>query len=86
MNLAGKPFGLGLRLSNDAAMSLSDPQRISEFNEFLAKNNLYVFTTNAFPYGTFHGERIKENVYLPDWRYTAIWKQVMMCWNSLPGL
>lgn len=64
-----KPFGLGLRLSNNAATTLSDPVRISEFNDFLAINNLYVFTSNAFPYGAFHNQRIKENVYLPDWRY-----------------
>ncbi len=41
-----KPFGLGLRLSNDAATTLSDPQRISEFNKFLAENNLYIFMQN----------------------------------------
>lgn len=63
------PFGLGLRLSNEAASSLSDPQKIAEFNDFLTANNLYVFTVNAFPYGLFHKERVKENVYLPDWRY-----------------
>jgi sugar phosphate isomerase/epimerase len=64
-----EPFGLGLRLSNDAATTLSDPQRLSEFIQFLADNNLYVFTVNAFPFGIFHKERVKENVYLPDWRY-----------------
>ena len=64
-----KPFGLGLRLSNEAAITLSDPTKISELNEFLAENNLYVFTANAFPYGAFHKQRVKENVYLPDWRY-----------------
>ena len=29
---------------------------------------MYVFTLNGFPYGTFHGARVKEEVYLPDWR------------------
>ena len=28
----------------------------------------YVPTINGFPYGAFHRERVKENVYLPDWR------------------
>ena len=28
---------------------------------------LYVFTLNAFPYGPFHGTRVKEEVYQPDW-------------------
>src|SRR6185436_7574705 len=27
----------------------------------------YVFTMNGFPYGQFHGTRVKEQVYLPDW-------------------
>ncbi|MGD0253634.1 MAG: metabolite traffic protein EboE, partial [Verrucomicrobiota bacterium] len=27
----------------------------------------YVFTINGFPYGRFHGARIKEQVYAPDW-------------------
>ena len=33
-----------------------------------AEQNLYVFTINGFPYGCFHGARVKENVYVPDWR------------------
>ena len=28
----------------------------------------YVFTLNAFPLGPFHGTRVKERVYEPDWR------------------
>ena len=27
-----------------------------------------MFTINAFPYGSFHGTRVKEQVYEPDWR------------------
>ncbi|MGH8707175.1 MAG: metabolite traffic protein EboE, partial [Burkholderiales bacterium] len=30
-------------------------------------HGLYVFTINGFPYGVFHGTRVKEQVYLPDW-------------------
>ena len=26
-----------------------------------------MFTINGFPFGRFHGERVKERVYLPDW-------------------
>ncbi len=61
------PFGVGLRLSARAAQDLSAPKSLEELIEFLHENNLYVFTINAFPYGQFHGARIKENVYLPDW-------------------
>ena len=64
----GKAFGIGLRLSARAARELNSGNALAEFREFLARNNLYVFTINGFPYGTFHGTRVKEEVYLPDWR------------------
>ncbi len=61
-------FGIGLRLSARAARELSSGDALAEFREFLARKKLYVFTINGFPYGTFHGTRVKEEVYLPDWR------------------
>lgn len=64
----GKPFGVGLRLSALAARELSAPRVLAELRDFLARENLYVFTINGFPYGPFHGTRVKEDVYLPDWR------------------
>jgi len=63
----GEPFGIGLRLSNCAAIGLSDRETLLEFQRWLGKNNCYVFTMNGFPYGKFHAERVKENVYRPDW-------------------
>ena len=65
------PFGVGLRLSALAARSLSAPEALAEFVGFLRQNDLYVFTINGFPYGPFHGTRVKEGVYLPDWRDEA---------------
>lgn len=62
------PFGIGLRLSAAAAEELERPERLAAFGEFLADGNYYVFTVNGFPYGAFHGQRVKEQVYLPDWR------------------
>ncbi len=64
----GQPFGIGLRLSAQAAQTLSEPAAMNELREFLDANALYIFTLNGFPYGTFHGARVKEAVYLPDWR------------------
>lgn len=64
-------FGIGLRLAASAASALAAPQALQEFREFLARERLYVFTINGFPYGTFHGTRVKEDVYLPDWRDPA---------------
>ncbi len=62
------PFGIGLRLSGRAAADLADPATFDEFAAFLARERMYVFTINGFPYGAFHGTRVKEDVYLPDWR------------------
>ena len=63
-----QPFGLGLRLSNTAVNSLAEPNTLSAFREFLDSHSLYAFTINGFPYGAFHGTRVKERVYAPDWR------------------
>ncbi len=61
------PFGLGLRLGARAAAELDDPAALRDAAHYLASERLYVFTINGFPYGTFHGTRVKENVYAPDW-------------------
>ena len=63
----GKPYGIGLRLSAQAAQELNTPCMIAEFQEWLEANNCYVFTINGFPYGAFHGTRVKEQVFKPDW-------------------
>lgn len=64
----GGGFGLGLRLSHRAADELNAPGAIDELRGLLAREALYVFTINGFPYGPFHGEPVKESVYQPDWR------------------
>ena len=62
-----RPFGVGLRLSAVAAATLAQPAELDAFRAFLRDSGLYVFTINGFPYGPFHGTRVKEEVYLPDW-------------------
>lgn len=65
---ASDPYGIGLRLSAAAANDLSsDLAKRIEFRKWLDETNSYVFTINGFPYGTFHGSRVKEQVYAPDW-------------------
>src|SRR5688572_29587063 len=63
----GQPFGIGLRLSNQAARELADPKICLEFQRWLEKNGCYIFTINGFPFGRFHGGRVKEQVFSPDW-------------------
>lgn len=63
----GQPYGIGLRLSAQAARDLSDPATLLAFQKWLEAHECYVFTINGFPYGRFHGDRVKEDVYMPDW-------------------
>jgi hypothetical protein len=63
-----RPMGIGLRLSGAAAADLGEPRALAGLIAFLQQSDLYVFTINAFPYGSFHGTRVKEKVYEPDWR------------------
>lgn len=62
-----RSFGLGLRLSAAATEALAAPAAMAELEALLAGENAYVFTLNGFPYGAFHGGRVKEQVYAPDW-------------------
>jgi sugar phosphate isomerase/epimerase len=63
-----QPFGLGLRLSAQAAGELAQPALLDGLKSFLRANGLYAFTINGFPYGRFHGAPVKDQVYAPDWR------------------
>ena len=62
------PFGIGLRLSAAAARELAEPEALGALVAFLERRRCYVFTLNGFPHGRFHGTRVKEAVYLPDWQ------------------
>ena len=67
----GKPYAIGLRLSDLASRELSEPSTLRAFQQWLADENCYVFTINGFPFGDFHGTRVKEQVYVPDWTSEA---------------
>ena len=60
-------FGLGLRASMQSITDLQEPSTLARFSQWLRDENLYVFTVNGFPYGTFHGTQVKADVYRPDW-------------------
>ncbi|MBF0375746.1 MAG: metabolite traffic protein EboE, partial [Alphaproteobacteria bacterium] len=61
-------MGVGLRLSAAAALTLERPERLAAFRRFLDEHDLEVVTLNGFPFGAFHGRRVKDEVYRPDWR------------------
>lgn len=62
-----KSYAIGLRLGETAARELKETENLTAFQRWLESNDCYVFTINGFPYGKFHGARVKEQVYQPDW-------------------
>jgi len=63
----GRSYAVGLRLGQRAASELARPDTLLAFQRWLERHDCYVFTINGFPYGNFHGSRVKEQVYAPDW-------------------
>ena len=64
-----KSFGVCIRLSANTAQTLAaSPAERDKLKKFLADNDMYIYTANAFVYGHFKGELVKEQVYEPDWR------------------
>lgn len=68
---ADEAFAIGLRLSAVAARELLEDDHLAKLKEWLEETNTYVFTINGFPYGSFHGTRVKEQVFKPDWTEQA---------------
>jgi hypothetical protein len=63
-----QPFGVCLRTSAPSAAALSaDPAKRATLQQYFADQGLYLYTANAFVYGVFKKQVIKEDVYEPDW-------------------
>ena len=60
----GEPFPIELRLSESLLRELAD---VASLKTFLDAHGLALVTINAFVMPAFHGERVKERVYLPGW-------------------
>ena len=66
--LGVRRLSLGLWLSRRSASELvASPDARSRLREALEANGLELATLNGFPYGDFHAERVKAEVYRPDW-------------------
>ncbi len=63
----GQPLPVGLWLSAQTARQILTENRLAEFSGFLESNGLTAFTMNGFPYGNFHADTVKYQVYTPDW-------------------
>ena len=61
-------FGVSLRISHASSETLiNSPEKRAELRKFLDDNNMYLYTVNAFPFGPFKNQIVKEQVYEPDW-------------------
>lgn len=64
-------FAIGLRLSAVAASQLLEGNRLARFHSWLDEHKLYVAIVNGFPFGSFHAQIVKADVFAPDWRDPA---------------
>ena len=64
---SAQPFPLGIWLSGRAAREI-EQSGSQAFVDWMRETGCFVQSLNGFPYGAFHGVRVKEQAYLPDWR------------------
>ncbi len=83
---ADRPFGIGLRLSAQAAQTLLEGENLINFRDWLGDHHMYVFTMNAFPYGGFHQQVVKDKVHAPDWTTTDRLKYTLNTFDILSDL
>ena len=79
-------FAIGLRLGAQAASELYTQSELLGFQKWLEAKNCYVFTINGFPYGNFHGQRVKDDVYRPDWTTTERLEYTVLLFEILAEL
>src|SRR4051812_31742835 len=85
-------FPLSVWLSGRAVRDL-DAAGDAAFVEWCRAHRCHVRSINGFPFGTFHGVRVKEAVYQPDWRqgerldYTERLARILARWlGDEPGV
>jgi len=62
------PIAAGLWLAASVIEELNSSEAALEsLAQTLWQHDLVCYTLNTFPYGDFHSDRVKEQVYLPDW-------------------
>ena len=64
----------------------ADPGAIDQLQGWLAEHRFSCHTLNAFPFGDFHSERVKEQVYLPDWADVRRLDYTRSCSQLLAGI
>jgi sugar phosphate isomerase/epimerase len=62
------PVAAGLWLAASVIREIRDDrENLEQLAQTLWQNDLCCYTLNTFPFGDFHSDRVKEQVYLPDW-------------------
>jgi sugar phosphate isomerase/epimerase len=80
-------LGVGLWLAAPVARGLAeDPGALTKFRAELDARGLGVCTLNAFPYGGFHHEVVKQAVYHPRWTEPERLGYTLDCVTVLSGL
>ncbi|HZL34368.1 MAG TPA: metabolite traffic protein EboE [Tepidisphaeraceae bacterium] len=83
----GRPLAAGLWLAQPVVRELlGAPDGVARFADGLARRNLSCHTLNAFPFGDFHSDRVKEKVYLPDWASSQRLDYTLQCATVLCAL
>lgn len=83
----GRPLAAGLWLAQPVVDEvLAAPDGIRRLAGELASRSLTTYSLNAFPYGDFHANRVKEQVYLPDWTTPERLAYTERCARVLSGL
>lgn len=81
------PIAAGLWLSKSTVTELLESEeKLERLGQALWQNDLTCHTLNAFPYGDFHSDRVKEQVYLPDWADNDRLKYTQQCAKILAQL
>lgn len=82
-----RPLAAGLWLAHPVIRELlADSSQRAMLAATLADEGLVCYTLNAFPFGDFHSERVKDQVYLPDWSHPDRLRYTQGCAEVLSEL
>jgi hypothetical protein len=85
--LGWERMGVGLWLSRNTATELQQrADGLSRFADWLHVRGLVPYTLNGFPYGDFHGDVVKHQVYQPTWAERDRYQYTLDLAHLLAGL
>ena len=82
-----EPLAVGLWFSDSASRELvGTAGAVHRLRDRLTCHGLTCHTLNAFPFGDFHSDRVKDAVYLPDWASAERLEYTLRCASLLARL